>query len=399
MSPSRRSIALRLAAVTVAGVTSGRVARALLAPPYDWHFVYVMPYDNDLDRCTAPITEALQRAAEHPRVAVTVLSDGVARDGLRVRLITHDARRERRIRSEDSADPAQVSALLDGAVSEARARRYVVVFLDHGGMLDQMGYDERLGFDASANTTPRWLSARAVGDVLRAWMRRHRLDARAVPLVFLQQCGRASIEALSNLRATSEAVLASQREVGTCNTYYASLLDYAAAHPDASPRELSRVVARADLNYRSYTLVRTAALDRWTPLARALSDALLDGPSPPDGGALSSLRPCFSAGMEQNYDLLQVTGALASGRGPAVTRAASDMDRWVRSELVMEHLRRGDDRASAGWCGVSTMVPALQGWFAFYPRQVAYRDTRWSEVLSAAAPTLGITVRAPPRSP
>jgi len=366
------------------------------APPrYDWHFLYVMPYDNDLDRCAAPITTALQRGARRPRVAVSILYDGVARDGLRRIHLRGSRRHEVRIHAEDSADPAQVASFLEAATREAPARRYVLVFLDHGGALDQMGYDERAQRSDPGDAGPetRWLSARATGDVVRAWMRGHRLGPAEVPLVFFQQCGRASIEALLHFRGTAEGLLASQRAMAACNTYYEPLLEFAAAHPEASPTALAVVIARTDVQHRSAALVRTAALDGWNARADALASALLDRPDAPTHDAVASVPACFSYGLERNYDLLAVTRAAAAGRGPAATEAAARMERWVRDELVAVHLRRDGDVESAGWCGVATHLPSFAPMLDLYRLQPAYRESRWGDLARALAPPLGMTIR------
>jgi hypothetical protein len=388
-----RALAPLVAALLLAACAARRAPPA--PPRYDWHFLYVMPYDNDLDRCAAPITAALRRGVQRPRVAVSVLYDGVARDGLHRLHLTARGAHETPVDTEDSADPAQVAAFLEAATREAPARRYVLVFLDHGGALDQMGYDERAQRSDPGDAGPetRWLSARATGDVVRAWMRGHRLGPAEVPLVFFQQCGRASIEALLHFRGTSEGLLASQRAMAACNTYYEPVLAFAAAHPEASPTALAVAIARSDAQHRSVTLVRTAALDGWNARADALAAALLDRPDAPTHDAVAAIPACFSYGLERNYDLLAVTRAAASGRGPAATDAAAQMERWVRDELVAVHLRRDGDVEAAGWCGVATHVPSFAPLLDLYRLQPAYRESRWGDLARALAPPLGMTIR------
>jgi hypothetical protein len=400
--PARlRSASLVMAAVffvVVAFVIWTRL-RASQRSQYNWHFIYVMAYDNDLDRCSAHITEALRRGAQQPGIAVSILSDSVSRDGLHRRVFAGEVSRETQIHSEDITDVTHITTLLDGAVREAPAKRYVLVFLDHGGMLDQMGFDERTQLHATSDPMQEkaWLSARAVGDAVRAWMRRSKLGEREVPLVFLQQCGRASIEALMNLRHTSEAVLASQRTLGACNTYYESLLAYASLHPNASASALAEVVFDADRNYQSYTLVRTRAIDAWPQHANALTTAIFARTPAPDATTLSSMSPCFSAGLETNYDLAQVVRAVSVSRGPVADQAAQALLHWLRDELVMAHRRRGTDMASVNWCGVSTHVPTFAPLIDFYPQQPAYRETHWGDLVRGLAPPMGITIRASPR--
>lgn len=377
---ARAALALTLA-LCVAGLAGWRLSR----PRFDWLFIYVMAYDNDLDRCTAPITDALTRAArEHEGVAVAILSDRIARDGLRQTLITHDATREERLSTEDITDPRVLRSFLDWASRGASARRHVVVFLDHGGALDQMGYDLRTSRVASSDPETKWMSARATGDALRAWRSGGRRD---VPLVFLQQCGRASIENLVNFRATSDAVLASQREVGACNTYYEALVATAAAHRDASARDLARAIMSSDRDYTTYALVRGSALDEWKRESDALVSALIDGEGPsPTEDSVAALRPCFTSGIERNYDLVQLAAAAAAPRGEAGERAVRRFAAWVHDRLVIEHRRRPGAPESAAWCGVSAMVPMLGTLLDLYSAQPVYRESRWGALTRALAP-------------
>lgn len=371
--------------VTLALCVAGLAAWRFTRPRYDWLFVYVMAYDNDLDRCAAPITDALTRAArEHEGVAVAILSDRVARDGLRQTLITHDSTREERVATEDIADPRALRSFLEWASRVAPARRYVVVFLDHGGALDQMGYDLRSSRAPTNAPETKWMSARATGDALRAWRRG---AGRDVPLVFLQQCGRASIENLVNFRATSDAVLASQREVGACNTYYEALVATASARRDASAHELARSIMATDRNYTTYALVRGSALDEWKRESDALVAALIDGDGPsPTEESVAALRPCFTSGIERNYDLVQLAAAAAAPRGEAGERAVRRFAAWVHDRLVIEHRRRPGAPESAAWCGVSAMVPMLGTLLDLYSAQPVYRDTRWGALTRALAP-------------
>ncbi len=375
----RRCVALVVCAALALALAAGRWWRA--RPQHDWLFVYVMAYDNDLDRCTAPITEALARGQRaHDNVAVAILADGRARDGLRRTLLTREGERVERLATEDITDARVLRDFLAWAAAGARARRQVVVFLDHGGALDQMGYDAHTRREGEREG---WISARASGEALRAWRR----EGRDVPMVFLQQCGRASVEGLQNFRGAADAVLASQRSVGACNTYYETLLAAASRRPDASPRLLARAVMDSDRHYATYALLRGSALDAWRRESDALVSALLDGPAPaPTPDAMRAVSPCFAHGLERNYDLLQTVHAAAAGRGDVAARAVARFDAWVRAELVMEHRRRPHAPEAAGWCGVSMHVPALGPFLELYRAQPAYREGRWAELARALAP-------------
>lgn len=365
MRDARRLYALALALLALAVVVRFVRARRAVEPRYDWLVLYVMPYDNDLDRCAEPIREGLERGVRignsgSDRVAVAILEDRQARGGLRESLITRTRTERWSVDTEDSADPRQIEGFIERMRRRAPARRHVIVLLDHGGAVDQIGLDEHPSRGESGS---RWLSAEQTGATLRRW----RASARAdVPLLFLQQCGRGAIETLYAMRGTADMIVASQTYVGSCNTYYEPFVQRLRRSATLSAREVGWTIMDNDQDYTTYSLYDRRALEEWPARARALANAFsraTTNQSPtalPTTPALRAVNPSFISSDEEYLDLVDVARRLAATRGPEAVREAETMERWVRTRLVLDQRQRGRAFRPNGWTswsGVSTAVP------------------------------------------
>jgi hypothetical protein len=348
----------------------------------DWLVLVVMPYDNDLDRCADPIMDALTRGVQRgdgrERVAVAVLTDRAATHRLTESLITRHKTERWTLDDDDSARARNVEQFVRRMTERAPARRHVIVFLDHGGTVDQLGVDQH----PSPREGERWLSASATGEALRRWRRERRAE---VPLLFLQQCGRGSIEVALAFRQVADVILASQTYVGSCNTYYEPLIAALRASPSLSAREVSETIMSEDRDYTAYSTLSSQALDEWPLRANSLVAALRSSNAAPSA-SLRAMSPTFVTDGEESIDLVDAVQRLAATRGAPAQAEAERFNRWVRESLVIAQRRRGEAFRAQGWrdwSGVSTVLPpshamssvrSLPGWSA----------TRWIEFTELA---------------
>ncbi len=336
-----------LAASLIAPLTPGEGAEP--APARPWTLVYVMAYDNDLARHAAPILEELERGVADTANAVAVLVDDRDAAGMRQIALTRDGRREVPAATDDATSPAALRAFLDWAAAELPARRYAVVFLDHGGGPDQICQD----WHPDDTRGPGWLSAGAAGDELRRF-RAGGTAPRDVPLVFLQQCGRANTADLFAFRNTAPYVLASQMRMGAPNTYYRALLAWLASHPDADGAAIAETIAAADRHFATLTLVDAAAAAELPERLRPLDDALAARPT---HAAPAGLDVCYGGTRlvpETSHDLAAWAAASAAGDARS-ERAAVALATWIDTRLVRAR-HRGPLPAADGvdaWCGVA----------------------------------------------
>ncbi len=172
-----------------------------------WVFVYYMSYDNNLGEYGSAILDDLEKGVKSSENIVTVLADFPDTDGLRRYVLSSGARSEEVLRTENSASEKVLEQYLHWAASHYPAKSYAIVFLNHGGNLDEMCLDEQPGKPKAK----KWLSARQVGPILKRF--RESLEGD-VALLFLQQCGRGSIDNLYNFRVAAQFILSSQTVVG-----------------------------------------------------------------------------------------------------------------------------------------------------------------------------------------
>jgi hypothetical protein len=311
-----------------------------------------MSYDNDLDRCGPVILDALASAVRGTNIAATVLVDDVFGDRLTVHAFTSEGRKKRALPTDNSANSRVLEAYLSDVVDRFPAARYAVVFLNHGGRVNEMCLDQNPG----GRRGPAWLSARRAGEVMRQV--RSQMEGR-FELLFLQQCARASVDNIYNMRGTAAWVLGSQFKVGAPNTYYAPAIRWLERHPDGSGLELARQIMKHDTDYRAYVCVdgeRIAELpQRIKQVASGLVQASSGNLRLPRG-----LQPCFEYGGESNYDLMDFLElAYRRNRGPDVT--LKEFGDWVRTQFIREvSVQRDWQDVAGGMCGLSVFVPASE---------------------------------------
>jgi len=336
---------MRLAAVLVLAALG---IRQEPAKELDWLLVYYMSYDNNLDHCGPVILDGLEEGAKEGRIAVTVLADFRDKDGLKRFTLTPAGRREETLATDNSASEEVLEEYLAWASKTHPARRYALVFLNHGGDLDDMSLDEQPG----AGISKQWLSARRVGPILKKF--RDGVGGK-VELVFLQQCGRGSVDNLYNFRGAGAAVMASQTSVGAPNTYYAPTLKWLAANPESGGVELARRIMEDDEHYVNYVCVRGVELAELPKRLDAAIEPLLAG-----GSLTMPRRPkaCFGGEREgeTNYDLLGWLAAAYADNGRKPEELAG-FQSWVKEKLIARHQFRSEARRKPAWCGVSLFVP------------------------------------------
>lgn len=353
-------------------------------PKHDWILVYHMAYDNDLSGWGPVILDALQEGTEGSDLVVTVLADDPDKGGLKRYAIVSGGRTVDVLGTDDSASEGVLGDYLGWVAETYPARHYAVVFLDHGGGMDEMCFDQWPGEDDDGGEG-QWLGARRAGPVVREF--RDRVPGE-VELLFLQQCGRASVENLYNFRGAAASVMTSPMRVGAPNTYYRDTLKWLAEHRKADGSSLARQIMSSDDHFHLYTCVDGDALGdlpaRLDPVVGALLGNEAAPPEPPIG-----LPPCYQHEDERNYDLIAWLDA-AFRTNHRSSGPVSKLKEWLRDELdvtVAVHPRRG--RELKGLSGLSLVVPESAEGRGRYPGYPIYRECRLGELWDAMYPAAG----------
>lgn len=320
---------------------------SLTPPAHDWGVAYYMSYDNSLDGYGAGILEQIRNGAVSSRVIAAVQADFVDAKGMRRYTVTPAGIHKRMVASEDSADEDQAIAFLRWFVTNFPCRKYVIVFLNHGGKVDQMCSDRH-----PATPGKTWMSGHVLAEKLRAFIAQHDLK---VELLFLQQCGRGSIENLFSFRGTAAYVMSSPMVVGAPNTYYTALHQWLDPHPEAKGDAVARRIAQEDRDFELYTCVRGECLAEMGPrLDRVLRPFLqaetLRAPKLPP--------VIFSEGNESIVDLCVYLNALARENEIGLTQTEAFYGWLERTLLTDRYVRDGRSDAVKSLCGFSLFVPA-----------------------------------------
>lgn len=375
----------------VLGLASTATAAPITAkkPPIrQWTWLYVMSYDNNLDGCTEQITNGLRAGIQTDQVAVAILSDRPDSAGLHRLGFSKTTRAASRLTTDDITDPKVITDFFAWATATFPARHYAVVFLDHGGRLDQMCADEHAG---PRGDQTGWLSARAMAAALTKWSSTRTVGR--VELLFLQQCGRGSIENLYQFRGSAAYLMASQTNVGACNTYYANAVSLSGATSTANAVDgaaLAKRIMAADRHYTSYVLVRGSALQTAPKLLGAVANELLAVPKkrfvrPPH----SAIRPCFGDPRgEVNYDMIAYLRALYAVNHLPQTAAMLALSKWQTDQLIVSHQFRNVAQGTAlknSWFGISMHVPRSTRALAPYSRLPLYQSSAWHRLADRLA--------------
>lgn len=331
-----------------------------------WVLAYYMSYDNNLSHCTPIILEQLEVGVKDTNTVVTVLSDDREQVGLKRYEICAQGRQVEVLLTENSASEEVLDNYLQWVGETYPARHYGLIFLDHGGRLDQMCLDEWPGKNEKKN----WLSAQLVGPVLKRFSEQ---VSGSFDLLFLQQCGRASLENLYNFRGVAKTIMASQTNVGAPNTYYASTLQWLGNKTNVTGKNLAHRIMLDDNHFAIYVCVdgeKVIEIPNQLTLVinRLIEKSLLL--SVPSGN-----KPCYSSGEEHNYDLLAWLES-AFEENHVEKGAFDEFSLWLQYELITGlRVHPMQNKVMKDYCGISLFVPATKELFELYRDYPIYQDS------------------------
>jgi hypothetical protein len=339
---------------------------------YEWVFVYYMSYDNDLSGFGETILRDLKKGITSPEIAVVTQADFADGKGMRrialYRALGRIKRKEISLQNEDSADPAELEKYFKWIQEKWKAENYCVIFLNHGGTLNNMCRDEKPFQDQNENklfASGKWLPATEVGKIVADFNRK--VDGK-VRLLFLQQCGRAAIQSLYNLIDTAEYIMASSVKVGAPNTYYTKLLKSVADEPDTTGTAIANIIMQEDEHYTIYTLIGNNELKNLPEKLSAVLESFLQNATlkPPQ-----SCTAIFEFEGEKFFDLKSYLQALSSANNETAAKELRIFFDWCDNHLIVsQSLNNAGGPAETSHCGLSIYVPSNQkdvGRYNFLP--------------------------------
>lgn len=371
LAPSLAASLALLAAPVVADDTRA-------APALDWTFVYYMSYDNNLEGCGRPILDMLGKGVTAPNVVVTCQADFTDEEGMRRYVLTKDGERVEQVPGEGSAEEETLREYLDWARRTHPAKKVALVFLDHGGRLGQMSNDDNPGREGGQE----WLEVEETSRVVADFRAAVKREGGEVELLFLQQCGKGTLENYYAFRDSARVVMGSQTVVGAPNYYYTETLRWAAANPGGDGVALAEQIRQHEPPnmFTTYSAFRGAALEA---LPERLEPALAPLLARETVALPVGVRPCFDMPPDElMIDGFALLDALYDANG--LDRAPLDaFTAWVREELLCGHrVSPARTRTAGTWCGFSIYLPRSTRALRRYDHYAIYGATELDELVA-----------------
>jgi hypothetical protein len=246
-------------------------------PLYDWIILYWMPYDNNLSYLGLPIIRMLTKGVQSDNILVVVESDFSGAEKLSRNIITKSNVITEKLETGNSASEQVFAEYLNWAKANFQAQKWAIIFLGHGGRLDEVSPDEN---PVPGSELPnQWMNIQKLSDIIVNF--NQEVDDR-VELLFFQNCAKGTLEAHYTVRHTAKYTLSSQLLLGAPNYYYEQLLKFLGNHPEANGGELAEKIMeyeRSDM-YHSYTVTNNREVQNLPTKINPLIESILLTPKP-----------------------------------------------------------------------------------------------------------------------
>jgi cysteine peptidase C11 family protein len=224
----------------------------------DLTFIYWMPYDNNLSVWSDSIYAMINTGITNEKIIVTVQKDDTGIDGMTRSIITKNEIINETIEEDNSASGISYDQYLEWVAQKVRSKKYVIVFLDHGGKLDQVGLDEY--------PNKEFLRIDSIKIAIEKF---NRLNGKKAEMIFLQVCTKGSIEPIYELKDVANYTMFSQTVLGAPNFYYTSFfreISISSELAHISGLKMAELIAqfeRADM-YQSLVCIDNSKFDTFT---------------------------------------------------------------------------------------------------------------------------------------
>lgn len=218
----------------------------------EWLFIYYMPYDNNLSGHGDTIKNMLKKGLINENVMVTIQADFADTLGINRYILTKDTIIKNNILNEKSASTNTFNNYLTWVESNFISKNYCLIFLNHGGGLDELCLDE--------NPDVNFLKIDSINNVILNF---NKQIGKKIELIFLQVCAKGSIEAIYEIKKCSNYTMFSQVVLGAPNYYYEKMLKYVAQNPNLSAYNIAEQIVineREDM-YNSYVCIDNNKFD------------------------------------------------------------------------------------------------------------------------------------------
>ena len=216
----------------------------------DWLFIYYMPYDNNLSGYGETIIKKIGDNIKSKNVIATIQAEFADSIGMKRYILTNKGITVTSTDDDQSASIHTYQEYLKWVKEKVEYKKLAVVFLDHGGKLDEICLDEK--------PINQFLK---IDDLKSALI--NILGKRSIDLLFLQVCTKGVMEALYEFKDTAKYTLCSQIELGAPNDYYQGLFSAFSKRTINTGYDVAELIVNHEKlrMYNSYTLVDNTKMD------------------------------------------------------------------------------------------------------------------------------------------
>ena len=241
---------------------------------YDYILLYWMPYDNNLSSFGQPIIEMLSKGVQSDKVLVIVQSDLSNAKQLSRNIITKGNINVQYLETADSSSENVLNDYLSWALSQFQAKRWVIVFLGHGGSLMQISPDNNPNSRSSSSSEPKWMELPRISEVLSKF---NQAVKGRLELLFFQNCNRGNIEVHYTFQNIAKYTLSSQIKMGVPNYYYESLLNHLSYYPNLDGGQIAKKIMDFEPSdmYHSLTLTKNHYFHQLSEKLNPVIDSIL----------------------------------------------------------------------------------------------------------------------------
>ena len=227
---------------------------SMLGAVPNWHLMFCLPYDNDLNQHRAYVINEIGNAVISSKVAVTLLVDS-PNGAIRFLHFRHDGSMEVVDCEENhfTNGKALEEFLSWSAKRIPKAKKRAFMMLGHGGGQNRMALEMQ--------PDSAWMSTSRFGEILGSHCEKNGpLDA-----FLFQQCSKATLSEYVELAHCSEWMSASPLPIGAPNYYYHEVITSICAGGLRTPRALLQACITKDRPSMSevWSIVQSEKLMSW----------------------------------------------------------------------------------------------------------------------------------------
>jgi hypothetical protein len=201
-----------------------------------------------------------------------------------------------------------------------------------------------------------------------------------VRLLFLQQCGRGSLENIYNFLNSAEYIMASPCNVGAPNTYYTRMLKYVAKSKNLSGLDIAQIIMDEDKDYTIYTLVKNSEARKLPENLNLLFNSLIKCNQL---DLNESTIKSFQFEDEKNYDVKSFLDGIKERCNQEINHKINDFIGWYQNKLIVKKgIRSNKSYHNLQYSGLSLFVPSNKSQSNRYNDFPIYKETNIEEIMN-----------------